>query len=449
MLNLIWLGLFLAGLIVAAVTNRFEAVSQGTLNAAKNAVMDLALPLVGVMALWLGMMRLAEKSGLVQLLGRMIRPVMVRLFPDVPPNHPAMGSMIMNMAANMLGVSNAATPLGLKAMHQLNQLNTKPGVATNAMCMFLAINTSSIQLIPTTAINILAINGSANPTAIVGSSLIATTISTAAGIAIAFLLQNSRAFRWERETAIASVEPSPNQNVAEEAGATVDPPAAFEPLRLGGRIALILLGILFLVVFLPRAFPQFFGGSPPRDFLAGMAQFFNALSPLAIPFLLAFFPLFAAARRVPVYTEFVEGAKEGFQIAIRIIPYLVGMLVAIAMFRESGGLQILQSLLDPVLRLLHFPVELVPMVLIRPLSGSGTTAVFTDLVKQLGPDNPITWIGATIFGSTETTFYVIAVYFGAVAVTRTRHAIAAGLFADFAGVVGSILACRLLFGPPA
>ena len=172
MLNLIWLGLLLIGVLVAGITGQFAAINQGALNAAKSAVMDVALPLCGAMTLWLGMVRLAEKAGLIQLIARFIRPILVRLFSDVPPEHPAMGSIVMNMAANMLGVSNAATPLGLRAMSQLNELNTKQGVATDAMCTFLAINTSSIQLVPATAINILAINGSRNPTAIVGSTLI-------------------------------------------------------------------------------------------------------------------------------------------------------------------------------------------------------------------------------------------------------------------------------------
>ena len=188
MLNLIWLALLLTGVLVAIFTGKLDAVGQGGLNAAKSAVMDLAFPLVGVMALWLGLMRLAEKSGLIQRLGRLIRPVMLRLFPDVPSEHPAIGAMMMNISANMLGVSNAATPLGLKAMTELNRLNSKPGVATNAMCTFLAINTASIQLIPATAINLLAINGSKNPSAIVGSTLLSTGFATICAIITVKLL---------------------------------------------------------------------------------------------------------------------------------------------------------------------------------------------------------------------------------------------------------------------
>jgi spore maturation protein SpmA len=437
MLNLIWLGLLLTGVFVAGVTGQFPGINQGALNAAKSAVMDVALPLSGAMILWLGMMRLAEKAGVVRQFARLIQPILKRLFSDVPPDHPAMGSMVMNMAANMLGVSNAATPLGLRAMSQLNELNTKRGVATNAMCTFLAINTSSIQLVPTTAINILAINGSRNPTGIVGSTLIATFCATFSAIVCVKLLQQIGPFRWERQTSETTALPSAVQPVE----------AADESPRMArwGPFALGAIFLFFLSLFVPKAFPYWFGGTQPPALLPAIATFFNALSPLAIPFLLTFFPTYAAAKRIPVYAEFIEGAKEGFQIAIRILPYLVGMLVAIAVFRESGALQVLKSLLNPILLWIQFPPDLIPMVLIRPLSGSGSTAVLTDLVKQLGPDNILSYMAATIYGSAETTFYVVAVYFGSVGITKTRHAIPTGLCADLVGAIASVFACRLLF----
>jgi spore maturation protein SpmA len=439
MLNLIWLGLLLFGVLVAGITGQFAAINQGALNAAKSAVMDVALPLCGAMTLWLGMVRLAEKAGLIQQIARFIRPILTRLFSDVPPDHPAMGSIVMNMAANMLGVSNAATPLGLRAMSQLNELNTKQGVATNAMCTFLAINTSSIQLVPATAINILAINGSKNPTGIVGSTLIATFVATVSAIVVVKLLQGLGPFRWEKqagESLAATAQPVPEAKgeVAREL-----PMAPWAPW------ALVATFLFFLVLFLPNAFPYWFRGTPRVGLLESIAIFFNALSPLAIPFLLTFFPLYAAGKRIPVYTEFIEGAKEGFSITVRIIPYLVGMLVAIAVFRDSGALNLLKDLLNPLLSWMQFPADLLPMVLIRPLSGSGSTAILTDLVKQLGPDNILSYMAATIYGSAETTFYVVAVYFGSVGVTKTRHAIPAGLFADLVGVIASVLACRLLF----
>jgi len=439
MLNLIWLGLLLVGVLVAGITGQFAATNQGALNAARSAVMDVALPLCGAMTFWLGLVRLAEKAGLIQQIARFIRPILVRLFSDVPPDHPAMGSIVMNMAANMLGVSNAATPLGLRAMSQLNELNTKQGVATNAMCTFLAINTSSIQLVPATAINILAINGSKNPTGIVGSTLIATFFATVTAIVTVKFLQRLGPFRWERQAGVSTpttTEPTLQTN---ENTSVVRPMAPWAPWGLGA------IFLFFLALFLPNAFPYWFRGTAHVGFLAAIALFFNALSPLAIPFLLTFFPVYAAGRGIPVYTEFIEGAKEGFSITVRIIPYLVGMLVAIAVFRDSGALNLLQVLLNPILNWFQFPADLLPMVLIRPLSGSGSTAILTDLVKQLGPDNILSYMAATIYGSAETTFYVVAVYFGSVGVTKTRHAIPAGLLADFVGVIASVLACRLLF----
>jgi spore maturation protein SpmA len=390
-------------------------------------------------------MRLAEKAGLVQQFSRLIRPLLSRLFSDVPADHPALGSIVMNMAANMLGVSNAATPLGLRAMNQLNELNTKRGVATNAMCTFLAINTSSIQLVPTTAVNILATGGSHNASGIVGSTMIATACATVSAIVAVKLLERQGPFRWE-----AQPLNGPSERVPDKTGSLVDTEMAAvdsqRPKLAGwGRWALIAIGLFFVTVFVPRAFPYWFGNAPPSGFLNAIAIFFNALSPLAIPFLLLFFPINAAARGIPVYAEFVEGAKEGFTIAIRIIPYLVGMLVAIAVFRDSGALGLLQDILRAPLHWLLFPVDLLPMVLMRPLSGSGSMAVLADLVKQFGPDNILSYMAATIYGSAETTFYVVAVYFGSVGVTRTRHAIPAGLIADLVSVIAAVAACRLLF----
>jgi spore maturation protein SpmA len=451
MLNLVWVALLLAGVICAAFTGRFDALNQGALNAAKSAVMEIALPLIGVMALWLGMMRLAESAGLIQLLGRVIRPIMSRLFPEIPANHPAMGAMMMNIAANMLGVSNAATPLGLKAMAHLNDLNPKKGVATNAMCTFLALNTSSIQLVPATAINILAINGSKNPTAIVGSTLIATGIATVAAIFFVKVLERTGPFRWKPQ-----LEGVPPQDLPVESSKEGSAPELVTP-RLQ-KWAIFVIGVLvalFAVTLAVRAFPYVLGDwfplphpstGRPAGFWDAVAMFLRALSPLAIPFLLTFFPLYALGKGISVYSEFVEGAKEGFQIAVRIIPYLVGMLVAIAIFRESGALDLLKSGLAPFLNAVQIPTDLLPMIVMRPLSGSGSIAILGDLVKQFGPDHLLSYMAATIYGSAETTFYVVAVYFGSVGITRTRHSIPAGLLADLVGVIAAVVVCRWLFG---
>ncbi len=460
MLNVIWLGLVALAVLIGAATGRLAEVTAGAFQMADTAVMKIALPLVGIMALWLGVMRLAECSGLVQQLARFLRAPMRWLFPDVPENHPAMGSMLMNMAANMLGLANAATPLGLRAMRDLETLNRVPGTATNAMCTFLAINTSSIQLIPATAIAILAANKSQDPTAIVGTALIATTFSTVAGISAVKWMQGWRMFRIEPDSAPA---PGPARAAPAEPEVVIAPEPA--PLSVRGRLALWLLlsafAALFVwIAFAPAGYRSATGALHQAIFPAHVAppawedtsaqhaalRAIGTLSLLAVPFLLVFFPAYAALRGVKVYEEFVEGAKDGFGVSLKIIPFLVAILVAIGMFRGAGGIEALKSLLTPLLAPLGFPADLLPLVLVRPLSGSASIGLFTELVQRLGPDDIVVRMAGTIFGSTETTFYVIAVYFGAVAIRRTRHAIAAGLTADFVGVVASVIICRLMFG---
>lgn len=460
MLNHLWLALVTLAVLIGGATGRLREVTEGAFQMADTAVMKIALPLVGVMALWLGVMRLAERSGLVQGLARVLRPLMVRLFPDVPAEHPAMGSMLMNMAANMLGLANAATPLGLRAMRDLETLNRVPGTATNAMCTFLAINTSSIQLLPTTAIAILATQHAQNPTAIVGTAFLATICSTAAGIITVKWLQNWAVFRIRPEEATGIATPATVAPVPTEP----ELPAAPAPLTAWGRAALMLLTgaavLLFAwLSFAPLSYHEATTALHGRIFPANVLppawensatqpfvlRAVGTLSLLAVPFLLIFFPVYAALRGVKVYEEFVEGAKEGFSVALRVIPFLVAILVAIGMFRGAGGIEALKSILAPLLTPLGFPADLLPMVLVRPLSGSATTGLFTELVQRLGPDSLTARMAGTIFGSTETTFYVIAVYFGAVAVRRARHAVAAGLVADLAGVIASVVICRLMF----
>jgi spore maturation protein SpmA len=456
-LNYIWLALVLLAVAIGSWNDRFNDVTQGALEGAKTAV-TIALGLIGIMALWLGVMRLAEKAGLVQRIARGLRPIMRRLFPDVPPEHPAMGSMVMNMSANMLGLGNAATPLGLRAMRDLESLNPRPGVATNAMCTFLAINTSSVQLIPATAIAILAASGSTRPTAIVGTALLATLCAASVAIISVKLLEKLPIFRIspsDHRTKIAQdfekAETNEERGVS-QAGVT-DPGysgngvALHEPakrLSILGFIALSALVVLFIALFIRMVSPTWFGVPVAPDVAA--QNFFvrsvNALSILAIPFLLSFFPLYAAARGIKVYDEFVEGAKEGFGVILKIIPFLVTMLVAIGMFKGAGGIDLLSRLLSPILTPLQFPTDLLPLALMRPLSGSATLALLTDIVHRLGPDNIVSLTAATIYGSTETTFYVAAVYFGAVGIKQTRHAIPAGLLADLMGVVASVIICR-------
>jgi spore maturation protein SpmA len=445
-LNYIWLALVLVAVAIGGWNDRLKDVTEGALDGAKTAV-TIALALIGIMALWLGVMRLAERAGLVQRIARALRPVMTRLFPDVPAQHPAMGSMLMNMAANMLGLGNAATPLGLRAMRDLETLNRQPGVATNAMCTFLAINTSSVQLIPTTAIAILAASGSTRPTAIVGTALLATLCAATVAIISVKTFERLSIFQPRRRSnSIADDSPhrSGQRSTAqlpEETPIVEEPP---RQLSISGLIALTILGVFFTVLFLRMVSPGLFHLPMPAEAATQnpFVRSVNALSILAIPFLLSFFPLYAVARGVKVYEEFVEGAKEGFGVILKIIPFLVTILVAIGMFKGAGGIDLLSRTLSPVLTPLDFPTDLLPLALMRPLSGSATLALLTDVVHRLGPDNIVSLTAATIYGSTETTFYVAAVYFGAVGVKQTRHAIPAGLLADLTGVVASVIICR-------
>ena len=466
MLNYIWLGLMVAAVLIGgyhnltgASTGTLKEVTEKGFEMAETAVTKIALPLVGVMALWLGIMRLAEKAGLVQLLARTLRPAMKWLFPDVPGDHPAMGSMLMNMAANFLGLSNAATPLGLRAMKDLEMLNPYPGTASNAMVTFLAINTSSIQLLPVTAIAVLTVANAAQPYAIISTAILATICSTVAGITAVKLLEKLPGYRLPPVpvTSGGTGSPLPAAGTPDDGAHVVTRPtdekiagaeSESSPMNRFGVGALILFFLFFCALLVAISFPEIqnhpVSGELQRQQPA--VRVLNTISLLAIPFMLAFFPLYAALKRVKVYEQFVEGAKEGFQVAVTIIPYLVAILVAAGMFRGAGGIALITDWLRPALNAVGFPADLLPMCLVRPLSGSGTLGLFTELVKEFGPDSLIARTAGTIFGSTETTFYVIAVYFGAINVRRTRHAVPAGLIADAVGIVASVIICRMMFG---
>jgi spore maturation protein SpmA len=409
------------------------------------------------MMLWLGIMRLAEKSGAIQALSRFVRPVMKRLFPDVPEEHPAMSAMVMNMAANMLGLGNAATPLGLKAMQHLDELNPEKGTATNAMCTFLAINTSSVTLIPATAIGLLAAQGMAEPYAIVGTTIGATLCSTIVAI-----------------LAVKTFEKMPVFNrvtlpVEEEEADAPEVQAASRELSGRGQILIAGVVLIFVGIILLEMFPDSririqesiglrevaiqldaegadLDEVEPEGEKGIWQRTLSAISVAAIPFVLVFFVVFAALKRIPVYEEFVEGAKEGWNVAVRIMPFIVAMLAALAILRNSGALFLFQNLLRPFLEFVRFPPELVPMALMRPLSGSGSQGVLVEILTNEGLSETIKYTAATMFGSTETTFYVLAVYFGSVAIRRTRHALAAGLCADLAGVIAAVVICRAMFG---
>lgn len=404
----------------AADVTPMDALSSAMIDSATGAV-ELALGLVGVMALFLGLMKIAEQGGLLTILARLIRPLMVRLFPEVPADHPAMGAMILNMSANMLGLGNAATPFGIKAMQELNRLNPCKGTATNAMVLFLAINTSSITLLPTGVIALRASAGSSDPAGILPTTLFATLCSTL--VAILAVKGYQRFFPIRAET---------DQQPAEGA---VAPGETDFPLPDGNAegypawVSLTALAAFLLLIPLT----VFYG---------------EIISPWILPGLMLGFLLFGVARKVPIYESFVDGAKEGFQVALRIIPYLVAILVAVGMFRASGAMEWLVGLIGQFTVQIGLPAEALPMALLRPLSGSGAYGVMASIINDpaIGPDSYIGYLVSTLQGSTETTFYVLAVYFGAVQVRRIRHALAAGLTADIVGVIAAVAAVYYLFG---
>lgn len=413
-MNVVFYGLVLIAVLSAVAFGTPGEVGQAALDSAKAAV-ELALGLVGYIALFLGLMKVVEEAGGLKFMARLIRPVLVLLFPDVPPDHPAMGAMVMNMAANALGLGNAATPFGLKAMKELDALNAEKGTATNAMVLFLAINTSGLALLPTGIIGLRALHGSTDPAAIFPTTLLATSLSTGTGVLIAILLSRLPFFR-----------PSAAQQEADaqvRAARKVDWATLLPDLGLLALFAASLVGLVTVVYLLGEA-----------------------ASAWILPGLILLMLTVGVLRRVKVYEVFVAGAKEGFTLATTIIPYLVAILASVGMLRKSGGLEVITGFLGRFTEPLGLPAEVLPLAMLRPLSGSGAFGLTTELVKTHGPDSYIGNLASTMNGSTETTFYVLAVYFGSVGVNRFRHAVPAGLAADLMGVVGSVLAVRLLLG---
>jgi len=399
----------------AAEPSPMEALGKAMIDAA-GASVTLAIGLVGVMALFLGLMKVAEQGGLLVIIARTVRPLMVRLFPEVPPDHPAMGAMILNISANVLGLGNAATPFGIRAMQELDTLNRHKGTATNAMVLFLAINTSSVTLLPTGVIALRAAAGSADPAGIVPTTLFATLVSTTVAILVAKLLEKRWAAPTGERDAAAEKQPE-GEALPAEASETY--PA---------WISIVVLGSIVLLI--------------PLTILYG-----KAIAPWIVPGLMVGLLAFGVYKRVRVYEAFVEGAKDGFQVALKIIPYLVAILVAVAMFRASGAMDAVVGPIAAVTTHFGLPAEALPMALLRPLSGSGAYGILASTIQNpaIGPDSYTGYLVSTIQGSTETTFYVLAVYFGAVQIRRMRHALAAGLSADFAGIAAAVAACLYLY----
>ena len=408
-LNYIWVAFFVIAFLIALVKlvflgdyQVFPSMMDATFASAKTGF-ELSLGLTGVLAFWLGMMKIGERSGLIDRLARVLSPVLVKLFPDIPKGHPAYGHMFMNMAANMLGLDNAATPLGLKAMESLQTLNTKKDTATNPMIMFLVLNTSGLTIIPISILVFRAQLGAAQPTDVFVPILLATFIATLAGIIVTSFYQR-----------INLLQPA---------------------------LILFLGGACLLVAAIVWGFAQ-------MD-----KETMNVVSTTAanvILFLIIIGLICSGVRqRQNVYDSFVEGAKEGFQTAVRIIPYLIAILVGIAVFRASGAMDWLIEGIRHIVILTGMPadwVDAMPTALMKPLSGSGSRGMMVDAMTTFGADSFVGRLSCLFQGSTDTTFYTLAVYFGAVGISRTRHAVACGLLADLAGVIAAIAICYIFFG---
>ncbi|MBN2809919.1 MAG: spore maturation protein [Deltaproteobacteria bacterium] len=413
----------LTWLPIAGGQEPMAALTATIISTAGDAV-QLAIGLIGVMALFLGLMQVAEEGGLLKLAARGIRPLLIRLFPEVPAEHPAMGAMVMNLAANLLGLGNAATPFGIKAMQELDTLNPTPGTATNAMALFLAINTSSVTLLPTGVIALRAAAGSSNAAGILPTTLCATIFSTATAIFCAKLLA-----RWsDRKTLQKAAKPYKDPGKPCSHTSNSAPAAAIlsTPSRLSKWKPAAGLGIFMALIAL-------------------MVIYGKNISGWIVPGLMLSLLTFGIIRRVPVYEAFVSGAKEGFQVAIKIIPYLVAIMVAVGMLRGSGVMEIVTNSIGPYTAALGLPAEALPMALLRPLSGSGAYGILAATINNpaIGPDSYTGYLVSTLQGSTETTFYVMAVYFGAIQIKKVRHTLAAALLADLAGIIGAIIACKL------
>ena len=407
-LNYIWITFFVVAFVIAICklvfwgdVEAFPEMMNSTFSSSKTAF-EISLGLTGVLTLWLGIMRVGEKGGAVNVLSRLLSPVFVKLFPDIPKGHPVTGSIFMNVAANMLGLDNAATPLGLKAMEQMQTLNNKKDTATNPMIMFLVLNTSGLTLIPVSIMVYRAQMGAAQPTDIFVPILLATFFSTLTGIIVTGIYQR---------------------------------------INLLNRVMLLTLGgICALVAAIIWGFSQMDKES--------MNTVSTLVANILLMTIIVGFILAAARKRVNVYDAFIEGAKDGFSTAVRIIPYLVAILVAIGVFRASGAMDMLIDGVKYMVAALGGDTDFVgalPTALMKPLSGSGARGMMVDAMTTYGADSFIGRLSCVFQGSTDTTFYIIAVYFGSVGIRHTRHAVTCGLLADLAGVIAAIAICYLFF----
>lgn len=407
-LNYIWITFFIVAFIVSSVRliffgdiEVFPELMNSTFDSAKTAF-EISIGLTGVLSLWMGIMKIGEQGGLIRLFARLLSPVLTKIFPDIPKGHPVMGTMFMNISANLLGLDNAATPMGLKAMEELQEINPKKDTASNPMIMFLVLNTSGLTIIPVSVLVFRAQLGAAQPTDVFVPILLATFFSTIAGLVVTSLFQHINLF---------------NKTL----------------LLFLGSMCVLVAGVIW-------------------GFSQMSSETMNTVSTLFANILLfaiiITFILFGVFKKISVYDAFIEGAKDGFQTAVKIIPYLIAILVGIAVFRASGAMDFLIDGIGWVLGLCGIDTDFVaalPTALMKPLSGSGARGMMVDAMTNFGADSFVGRLSCVFQGSTDTTFYILAVYFGSVCIRKTRHAVVCGLMADFAGIIAAILISYMFF----
>ncbi len=426
-INAIWFAMILISIIVAGYSGKMSDLNKSLFESSKDAV-TMAIGLIGPMAFWLGIMKVAEAGGLMVIVARAMKPIMSKLFPDVPSEHPAMSSMIMNMAANTLGLGNAATPMGIKAMQELERLSPEKGTASDSMILFLAINNASITLLPLGVITIRASAGCDDPGSIIIPTLLISIVTFTAAVITTKLMAKRNPLMIQA----SDIERDRVEQLVDLNESSLTPPArpVLGVLLIGGFAFAATTGILRSV--------DGFGAKGFAESIAGGTEW-------VIPIVLLFFLTFGYFRGVKVYETITEGAKEGFDTAVRIIPYMVAIFVAIGMIRSSGTLEAINSVLAVPLSYIGMPAEGLTMALIRPLSGSGAFAVMSEIVNN-SPNSFLADLVCNMQGSTETTFYILAVYFGAAAVTKTRHALPALLVSDVVGLGSALFFTHIFMG---